>query len=133
MIAISCGVRGEWCVPRRPGGRGGISPREPRFSDYRASLRSGVSSRDQKFFDYHFVVNSEFLDEIPIQAGHCSPSLNVGCRPLVAVSNPLAKRRTTVEVGVDLLVSDLVVLPVPVQIVRAFFDGGHLLVEDSLS
>ena len=74
-----------------------------------------------------------FLDEIPFRAGHCSPSLYVGRRPLVAVCYPLAERWTSVEVGVDLLVSDLVVLPVPVQIVRALFDGGHLLVEDSLS
>ena len=49
ITSISCGVHGEWCVPRRPGGRGGTSPREPRFSDCRASVRSGVSSRDQEF------------------------------------------------------------------------------------
>ena len=79
------------------------------------------------------IFNKLILRRNPIKFGHCSPSLYVGRRPLVAVCYPLAKRWTTVEVGVDLLVSDLVVLPVPVQIVRALFDGGHLLVEDSLS
>ena len=48
-------------------------------------------------------------------------------RPLVAVSYPLADWRSAVEIGVDLLVGDLVVLPVPVKVVFALLDGGHLL------
>ena len=78
-----------------------------------------------------FAIGCVFTDEIKSQNwSHLSrPSLNVGRRPLVAVRYPLTDRWAAIEVRVDLLVSDLVVLPVPVQIMFALLYGGHLFWE----
>ena len=53
----------------------------------------------------------------------------MGRRPLVAVRYPLPDGWAAIEVRVDLLVSDLVILPVPVQIMFALLYGGHLFRE----